>query len=110
MSSKIQNLSATTTLADTDILYAVTAPGSSPVDNKITVANLRAVGNTFQQPTSGAVNGSNKVYVWAVAPNVIHVDGASIQKTSSDGTSNWTGTTTTTFVNITPNFDIHSPC
>lgn len=60
----------------------------------------------FQQPTSGAVNGSNATFVWASAPNVIVVDqGRTMQQVSSDGTVNWTGTTTTVLT-IAPNFDI----
>lgn len=59
----------------------------------------------YQQPT-GLVNGSNQVFTWTTAPNVIVVDqGRSMQKISSDGTVNWTGTTTTTLA-IAPNFDI----
>lgn len=59
----------------------------------------------YQNPTSGAVNGSNAVFTWTAAPKAISVDNRSIQKTSSDGTTNWTGTTTTTLV-IPPTFDI----
>ena len=60
----------------------------------------------FQQPLSGAVNGINQTYTWATAPNVLSVDnGRVIQKVSSDGTINWTGTTTTV-LSIAPNNDI----
>ncbi len=59
----------------------------------------------YQQPTSGSVNGTNTTFVWATAPNVISVDGVSKQKVSSDGTVNWTGTTTTVLT-IAPNYDI----
>ncbi len=67
-------------------------------------------GNTsssgYQNPTVGVVNGVNQVYTWATAPSVIVVDqGRPMQKVSSDGTVNWTGTTTTTLA-IAPNFDI----
>lgn len=62
----------------------------------------------YQQPTSGAVNGINQVFVWTTAPTVIVVDqGRPMQKVSSDGTINWTGTTTTTLA-VAPNFDIFS--
>lgn len=40
MSSKLQSLPATTSLASTDILYAVTTPGTTPTDNKITFGNM----------------------------------------------------------------------
>ncbi len=60
----------------------------------------------YQQPTSGIVNGINQIFVWATAPSVIVVDqGRPMQKVSSDGTVNWTGTTTTTLT-IAPNFDV----
>ncbi len=65
-------------------------------------------GSGFQQPLSGAVNGTNAVFVWATAPNALIVDESrSIQKVSSDTTPNWTGTTTTTLT-IPPNFDIYA--
>src|ERR1700735_2856908 len=58
MSSKLENLPATTSLASTDILYAVTSPSSSPVDNKITFGNLStavgtAIGSSFLTTTTG---------------------------------------------------------
>lgn len=62
-------------------------------------------GGPFQQPT-GIVNGTNKVFVFTTAPNIIAVDnGRVMQKVSSDGTVNWTGTTTVTLT-IAPTFDI----
>lgn len=64
-------------------------------------------GGSYQQPTSGVVNGVNTVFTWATAPNVIVVDqGRTMQKTNNgDGNANWTGTTTTT-LQIAPNQDI----
>lgn len=60
----------------------------------------------YQQPLTGAVNGTNATYTWTIAPNVIVVDqGREMQKVSSDGTTNWTGTTTTV-LSVAPNFDI----
>lgn len=61
----------------------------------------------FQQPTSGALNQST--FVWATAPNVIVVDGVPRQKVQTDGTINWTGTTTTVLAQW-PSFDIFSTC
>lgn len=62
----------------------------------------------YQVPTAGAVNGSNNVFTWATAPNVIVLDnGNAMNKVSSDGTVNWTGTTTTT-LNQSPNFNIYA--
>lgn len=61
----------------------------------------------FQVPT-GTVDGSNKVFVFTTAPNAITVDGGrSMQKVSSDGTVNWTGTTTVT-LSVAPTFDVFS--
>lgn len=66
-------------------------------------------GAGFQAPTSGAVDGSNTIFVWATAPNVIVVDGGrSMQRVSSDGTVNWTVVGTTTTLTIAPNFDIYA--
>lgn len=60
----------------------------------------------YQQVQSGVVNGINTSFTWATAPNVIVVDtGRVIRKVSSDGTINWTGTTTT-ILSVPPNFDI----
>lgn len=62
-------------------------------------------GSGFQAPT-GTVDGSNKIFVFATAPNAICVDGGrAMQKVSSDGTVNWTGTTTVT-LSVAPDFDV----
>lgn len=64
-------------------------------------------GSGFQAPT-GTVDGSNKVFVFVSAPKVVVVDqGRAMQKTSSDGTANWTGTTTITLT-VAPTFDIYA--
>jgi hypothetical protein len=61
----------------------------------------------YQQPLTGAVNGSNQTFTWTTAPNVMAVDqGRVMQKISSDGTVNWTGTTTTV-LSIAPIFDVY---
>lgn len=75
-------------------------------NNATVVTVSTSAGAGYQVPSSGAVNGTNKVFVWAVAPNAIVVDGVSLRKTASDGTVNWTGTTTTTLL-IAPNFDTY---
>lgn len=65
-------------------------------------------GGTFAvlTPTAGVVDGFNKVFTFATAPNVIVLDnGNAMNQVSSDGTVNWTGTTTVT-LNQTPNFNI----
>lgn len=74
----------------------------------VTTVAITGGGTGFQQPTSGAVDGSNTVFVFTNAPNAITVDGGrAMQKVSSDGTVNWTGTTTITLA-IAPTFDIFS--
>ncbi len=67
---------------------------------------INAVGSSFQQPTSGIVNGSNTVFAFTTAPNIIVVDNIPRQKIQSDGTVNWTGTTTIT-LSIAPNYDLY---
>ncbi len=59
----------------------------------------------YQVPT-GTVNGVNTIFIFATAPNSIVVDGISMRQTSTDGTVNWTGTTTIT-LSVAPNFDIY---
>lgn len=62
----------------------------------------------YQAPTTGAVNGTNRTFVWVAAPNVIVLDnGNAMNKVSSDGTVNWTGTTTTV-LSQAPNFNIYA--
>lgn len=66
------------------------------------------ISSGYQAPTAGAVNGTNNVFTWATAPNVIVLDnGNAMNKVSSDGTVNWTGTMTTT-LNQAPNFNIYA--
>lgn len=67
-----------------------------------TVVSAASAG--YQVPT-GSVNGSNKVFVFTTAPTVVSVDGVCRRKTSTDGTVNWTGTTTITLI-IAPNYDM----
>lgn len=54
----------------------------------------------FQQPISGTVNGSNRIFTFSTAPNAVVVDGATLQKLEqgSFATQNWTGTTTITLL------------
>ena len=41
MSSKVQNLTAATALTSTDLVYSVINPGTTPLDRKITLGDLR---------------------------------------------------------------------
>ncbi len=61
----------------------------------------------FQQPLTGALN--QGTFTWTTAPNVIVVDEVPRQKVQSDGTVNWTGTTTTVLTQW-PSSDIFSTC
>jgi len=80
----------------------VTVDSSDPANPIVSATGGSATG--YQSP-SGTVNGSNTVFVFSTAPNAIVVDGVPMQKTQSDSTANWTGTTTIT-LSVAPNFDI----
>lgn len=66
---------------------------------------ISATAGGYQAPTSGTVDGSNQTFVFATAPTLLSVDGVPKQKTQSDGTVNWTGTTTVVLT-VAPNYDI----
>ncbi len=86
------------------VTHDATLTGNGTVSSPLSVVPSGSTG--YQQPTSGVVDGVNTAFDWATAPNVIVVDqGRTMQAISSDGTVNWTGTTTTTFT-IAPNFDV----
>lgn len=68
---------------------------------------VSATGSSFAVlvPT-GTVNGSNITFTFSTAPKVIVLDNGNIMnKVSSDGTVNWTGTTAVTLAQA-PNFNI----
>lgn len=80
--------------------------GLSVTVNSSGVITVSGTSTGYQAPTSGTINGTNTVFVFASEPNVIIVDGGrTMQKTSGDGTVNWTGTTTIT-LSVAPVFDI----
>lgn len=88
-----------TVAAGSNITITVDANGKKTISSS-------SVG--FQTPTSGVVDGNNATYIWATDPNIIVVDeGRAMRKTSSDGTINWTGTTTTVLT-IAPTSDIYA--
>lgn len=77
-----------------------------PVTGRLLISTNSSPSGGFQQPLTGTVDGTNQTYTWTTAPNVLEVDqGRAMQKVSSDGTVNWTGTTTTVLT-IAPNFDL----
>jgi len=59
----------------------------------------------YQDPLTGVVDGNNKTYTWTIAPSVLVIDDVPKRKVNSDGTSNWSGTTTT-ILEAAPNWDI----
>lgn len=54
---------------------------------------------TVLTPSSGFVNSSNLVFVFASAPTYILADGVFLQKLDANGIPQWSGTTTVTMVN-----------
>lgn len=87
------------------INFGTNLTASRSPDGVVTVNASGGSSSGFQTPT-GTVDGSNKTFVFLTAPSAISVDtGRIIQKVSSDGTVNWTGTTTV-ILTIAPTFDI----
>ena len=73
-------------------------------DKRVTVITTDSTSG-YQTPSSGSVNGSNTTFVWTLEPKTIVVDGLALNKVSTDGTVNWTGTTTTVLT-VAPNNNI----
>ncbi len=71
----------------------------------ITITSTGGGGGSGYQAATGTVNGSNTTFSFATEPTAISVDGQTLQKTASDGTVNWTGTTTITLA-VAPTRDI----
>lgn len=105
--AKITDLTTLSSVATDDYIPVVdvsdTTDSAEGTTKKITLANLVVTG-AFLTAT-GTVNGSNTSFTFLTAPSVIVVDNIPKQKTSSDGTANWTGTTSVTLL-VAPNFDI----
>lgn len=81
-----------------------------PITGRLLVDLVGSSGSGFQQPLSGVVNGTNKVFTWATAPNAIVVDQTKTMQainSAPDSNVNWTGTTTTT-LQVAPTFDIYA--
>ena len=55
---------------------------------------------------TGTVNGTNDTFTFASEPTTLIVDGVPKRKVQSDGTVNWTGTTTVVLT-LPPNYDIY---
>lgn len=89
---KVNGVDYLTKYTDINLIGGITA-----VDNN----TLKRVDITFSSSGgvslisyTGAVNGVNDTFVFSTAPNIIVRDNASMRKVESDGTVNWTGTTT----------------
>ena len=95
---KITQLDAYTAPIDTDVVAIVDV--TTGVTKKMTIANLLG-----RLSPTGSVNGINQTFVFSRSPSIIFVDGVAKQKVSSDGTVNWTGTTTCVLA-VAPTFDI----
>lgn len=98
--------SVTLSIAPTSDIFGATFTKIYTV-SKVNGLNTVFSFNTDLLPLTGVVNGINRVFVFQLAPSIVFVDGVPKEATSSDGTVNWTGTTTITLV-IAPTFDIYA--
>lgn len=90
-------------IAGTNITLTLTKVGER---NDILI-DASGGGSFTKLVATGTVDGSNTVFTFTSPPTMIIVDGGrAMQKVQSDGTVNWTGTTTVTLA-IAPNFDIY---
>lgn len=102
VNSKVANVR----YADINIISS----GATVVNNDVTKkTDITLIGGgggsaTPQQPLTGALG--QGTFTWATAPGIIFIDHIPYVQTSSDGTSNWTGTTTTVLQNAYPINDI----
>lgn len=99
---KDEGTNITTALASLNFVGSgVTATN---VGNDVTVTVTATGGTGYQPPLSGGLTGTN---TWSSAPNVLVIDGVPRQKIQTDGTVNWTGTTTTVLTGSPlPTYDI----
>jgi hypothetical protein len=72
--------------------------------NDVTITSSGSGGGILA--ATGTVDGSNLVFTFISAPSIIIVDGVPKQKTQSDTTANWTGTTSVTLT-VAPVSDIY---
>lgn len=92
---------------DADSLDFVGAGVTGSVVLNAVTETIAATGAFNKLTATGTVDGSNTIFTFSSAPSIIVVDqGKAMQKTSSDGTVNWTGTTTITLT-VAPVFDIY---
>lgn len=97
-----------TSVVLTSVAHDSTLTGLGTIASPLSVIGGGGSGTQFQTPTSGDVDGVNCTFVWATEPETITVDqGRAMQKISTNGEVNWTGTTTT-ILTVAPTFDIYS--
>lgn len=71
----------------------------------IIASSASGSGGLSKLTATGTVNGTNTDFTFASEPSIIVADQRMMQKVSSDGTVNWTGTTDVSLT-IAPTFDI----
>lgn len=82
-------------------------PNTTTKYTDVTITATGGGGSFSVMIPTGTVNGINTVFVFTGIPSVVVLDNGNIMnKVSSDGTVNWTGTTTIT-LNQAPNFNIY---
>jgi hypothetical protein len=89
----------------TKLARMINFTGATVTQSSQGVTTVAISGGTGYQAATGTVDGSNTIFTFTSAPSALSVDGIIKQKTASDGTANWTGTTTITLA-VAPNFDI----
>lgn len=70
----------------------------------ITISSSGGGGSFAKLTPTGALNQGS--FTFTSAPSVIVVDNKALQKTNTDGTANWTGTTSVVMT-VYPTFDIY---
>lgn len=94
---KVDGVDVLTRYTDINLIAGSGVTISTANDDTNRRVNVTITGSGgYQEPTSGLVDGSNKTYVYATAPNAICVDGTVINKIGDGITAGWTGTTTVT--------------
>lgn len=81
---------------------------ADPTSHRLLVSSGGAGPTNGYQVPIGTVDGTNQTFTFTAAPNVIVVDNTNVMnKTSADGTSNWTGTTVVV-MKVAPTYNIFS--
>lgn len=103
LTDRVVALESGSTVAGVSSIVAGTNVTISPTNGlgAVTINSTATGGGSgYQAPLTGAVDGANDTFTWTTEPNVLMIDRVPTQKTSSDGTVNWTGTTSTVLTTI----------